>query len=328
MQGSVALPGIIFSLVIGYLADRLGRKRVVVASTLIFSTFGLAGFWASSFWMLVGFRFLQGIGISGMLGLGIALVGDLFEGPERTRAVGYNLAGIQFMSMLGPIISGLIATGGTFRPFLLFGLGFPLALWATRLAIPRHAVTTRSPLRHVRDMVADMRASNTMTDYLGVLTASLLAVVVFHGVILTATPLFLESEFGVAVQGRGAILAFFQGGVVIAALVFSRVGSRLGSRAVTLGFFLMALGLALISTTSSVAQTALRSGGHRIRVRYVHVRWVRCSPPAPPRRPTGDWPFRCWWPPYGSPRQSAPRPRPWRPIVSLHARPSSAPLCW
>ncbi|MDH3397595.1 MAG: MFS transporter [Acidimicrobiia bacterium] len=257
VQGSVALPGILFSLVIGYLADRLGRRRVVVASTLIFSTFGLASFWATSFWMLVGLRFLQGIGISGMLGLGIALVGDLFEGPERTKAVGYNLAGIQFMSMLGPIISGLIATGGTFRPFLLFGLGFPLALWATRLAIPRHSSTTRSPLLHVRDMIADMRARNTVTDYLGVLTAALLAVVVYHGVILTATPLFLESEFGVAVQGRGAIVAFFQGGLVVAALAFSRVGGRLGVRAVTLGFFMMALGLTLISTTSSVAQTAL-----------------------------------------------------------------------
>ena len=80
VQGAVAFPGVLFSLVIGYLADRLGRKRVVVAATLIFSTFGVAGYWASSFWMLVGFRFLQGVGISGMLGLGIALVGDLFEG--------------------------------------------------------------------------------------------------------------------------------------------------------------------------------------------------------------------------------------------------------
>ena len=253
VQGSVALPGILFSLVIGYLADRLGRKRVVVASTLIFSTFGLAGFWASSFWMLVGLRFLQGIGTSGMLGLGIALIGDLFEGPDRSRAMGYNLAGIQFMSMCGPIISGYVAAGGTFRPFLVFGLGFFLALWATRLAIPRHSAATTSPLRHLRSMVADMRSQRTITDYAGVLTAALLAVVVFHGVILTATPLFLESEFGVAVQGRGAIVAFFQGGVVVAALAFSRFGIRLGSRGVTLGFSLMALGLVLISTTSLVA---------------------------------------------------------------------------
>jgi MFS family permease len=257
VQGSVAVPGILFSLVIGYLADRIGRKRVVVTSTLIFSIFGLAGFWASSFWMLVGFRFLQGIGISGMLGLGIALVGDLFEGPARTKAVSYNLAGIQLMSMGGPIISGFVATGGIFRPFLVFGLGFPLALWATRLAIPRHAAVTGSPRGHVRDMIADMRAGKTLTDYAGVLTAALLSVVVFHGVILTATPLFLESEFGVAVAARGAILAFFQGGLVAAALVFSSVGVRLGSRAVTIGFGTMALGLTLISTTSSVAQIAL-----------------------------------------------------------------------
>lgn len=257
VQGSVALPGIVFSLVIGYLADRLGRKRVVVTSTVIFSAFGLAGFWASSFWMLVGLRFFQGVGISGMLGLGIALIGDLFEGPERTKAVGYNLAGITFTSMCGPIISGLIAGGGTFRPFLVFGLGFPLALWATRLEIPRHAAAPESPGRHVRGLMADLRARNTMKDYAGVLAATLLAVSVFHGVALTATPLFLRSEFGVAVQGRGAIVAFFQGGVVIAALIFTRAGGRLGTRAVTLGFSLMTLGTATIALTHSVGQTAL-----------------------------------------------------------------------
>jgi ACDE family multidrug resistance protein len=257
VQGSVALSGIPFSLVIGYLADRLGRRRVVVASTVIFSTFGLAGYWASSFWMLVGLRFLQGIGISGMIGLGIALIGDLFDGPARTRAVGYNLAAITFTSMSGPIVSGYIATGGIFRPFLLFGLGLPLGIWAIRLNIPRYVSDTSSPLRHMRGMVADMRARNTITDYAGVLAGTLLSVVVFHGVVLTATPLFLRSEFAVAVEGRGAVTAFFQGGVVVASLAFTRVGSRLGSRAVTLGFSLMTFGLLVASASQSVFQVSL-----------------------------------------------------------------------
>ncbi len=257
VQGSVALPGVVFALVIGYLADRLGRKLVVVTSTVIFSAFGLAAFWASSFWMLVAFRFLQGIGISGMLGLGIALIGDLFEGPQRSRTVGYNLAGITFTSMCGPIISGFIATGGTFRPFLVFGLGFPLALWATRLAIPRHPVPAGSPLRHVRGMIVDMRSRNRLADYAGVLTATLVAVSVFHGAVFTATPLFLRTDFGVAVEGRGAIVAFFQGGIVISALLFTRIGGRLGSRGVTLGFAMMTVGMVVTATTPSVGRTAL-----------------------------------------------------------------------
>jgi len=257
VQGSVALPGIVFAMVIGYLADRLGRGRVVVVSTLIFSTFGVAGFWASSFWMLVGFRLLQGIGISGMLGLGIALIGDLFDGADRTRAVGYNLAGIQLLGMAGPIVSGFIATGGIFRPFLVFGLGFPLALWAARLAIPRHPSAPTSPLRHIRGTVADLRARNTLADYAGVLAAALLSVSIFSGVIFTATPLFLRSELGVAVEGRGAILAVFQAGVLVAALAFTRLGNRLGSRAATLGFSLMTLGLVLIVTAPFLPQTVL-----------------------------------------------------------------------
>ena len=77
--------------------------------------------------------------------------------------------------------------------------------------------------------------------------------------VLTATPLFFQSEFSVAVEGRGPVTAFFQGGVVIAVLAFTRLGSRLGSRAVTLGFSLMTAGLFLISTTQSIVQIVLGS---------------------------------------------------------------------
>jgi len=257
VQGSVAVPGIAFSLVVGYLADRLGRKRVVVVSTIIFSIFGLAGFWARSFWVLVGMRFLQGFGISGMLGLGIALVGDLFKGAERTRAVGYNLAGIMVVSMIGPVISGLIATGGTFRPFLAYGLGFLVAAWATRLAIPRYEIPTASPLRHMRGVLYDMRSTGSIIDYGGVLIVTLVSVAILNGAGLTATPLLLESEFGVGVGVRGVVLACFQGGSAIAAFAFARLGGRLGGRAATSGFGLMAAGMATVAIAPTVGLVAL-----------------------------------------------------------------------
>ena len=175
------------------------------------------------------------------------------------------------MSMCGPIISGSLASGGTFRPFLLFGLGFPLAIWATRLAIPRHSAMTRSPIRHVRDMVADMRASNTMTDYLGVLTASLLAVVVSSGVILTATPLFLESEFGVTVQVRGAILACFQGGCCFGGSRIQPSGQPRRESSRHARVLPDGSGVSLDLNNVLSAPNCPRSGGHRIWVGCIHV---------------------------------------------------------
>ncbi|MGH8871439.1 MAG: MFS transporter [Acidimicrobiia bacterium] len=52
IQAAVSLLGVLLSMLIGYFADRFGRRRVALPSLLIFSTFGVAGFFARSFWGL------------------------------------------------------------------------------------------------------------------------------------------------------------------------------------------------------------------------------------------------------------------------------------
>lgn len=181
VQAAVSVPGVLFSALIGYLADRLGRRRVVLTSLLIFSTFGVAGFFARSFGGLIAVRFLQGIGTSGILGVGIVLVADQFTGIDRVRAMGYNITGLTTVSMLGPAVSGLLATRNIFLPFLFFSIGYPLALWATRLPPDAPNRTTEPPLRHMGDAVTVMKKESTWINYLGVLVASVGAVVVLHG---------------------------------------------------------------------------------------------------------------------------------------------------
>lgn len=246
VQAAVAIPGVLASAMIGYLADRAGRRRVVLISLLIFSTFGLAGFFARSFWGLVIARFFQGIGISGTIGLTIVVVGDLFEGEQRTRALGYNLTFVTMVSMLGPAVSGLLAVGDTFRPFLIFGVGFLLALWATRMPTDVPTERVEPPLRHLGDAVKTMRRSHTLIDFAGVLIATVAAVMVQHGLGFTTTPLFLSEVFGSSVALRGLIVATFQIGVIVAALRIGWIRRRLGgASSMTLGFALMGLGATL-----------------------------------------------------------------------------------
>jgi MFS family permease len=253
VQAAVSVPGVLFSAIIGYLADRLGRRRVVLVSLLIFSTFGLAGFVARSFWGLIAVRFLQGVGTSGILGLGIVLVGDRFSGPERTKAMGINLTGLTVVNILGPMASGLLATGGTFRPFLIFIIGYPLALWASRIPRDKPQRAAESPLRHARDAVATMRRNRTLTDFAGVLVTTIGAVIVLHGLGLTTTPLFLDEEFGAGVALRGAVVATFQVGTIVTAIRIGWFRDRYGaSRVLTVGFGLMALGAAFAGAAPGV----------------------------------------------------------------------------
>jgi MFS family permease len=245
VQAAVSIPGVLLSALIGYYADRLGRRRVVLFSLLLFATAGAAGYFARSYWLLVGARFVQGIGTSGILGLSIVLVGDLFEGPERTRAMGFNLTGLTLVNMAGPITSGFIGATDVFRPFLIFLIGYPLAIWASRMPSEPGNVT-ESPLRHAGAALGDLRRNRHLVDFVGVLGATMATTILLHGFGYTTTPLYLDTVFGIESSGRGLIIASFQVGTVVAAIQIGRLRARqAGSTIVAIALSLMAIGAAV-----------------------------------------------------------------------------------
>lgn len=246
VQAAVSVPGVLFSGLIGYFADRVGRRRVILVSLLLFSTFGIAGFFARSFWGLIAVRFVQGIGTSGILGVGIVLIGDLFEGADRMRAMGINLTLVTFAGMVTPMLSGLLGTIGIFVPFLIFAIGYPLALWASRLPSDAESGHSTPVVRHFGDAIDLLRRNSTLIDFLGMLVATLAATFVLHGLGLTTTPLFLDEVFGTPVSLRGIIIGSFQIGVIAIAFRIGRVRSRLGTPGtITSGFALMSAGTAV-----------------------------------------------------------------------------------
>lgn len=261
VQAAVSIPGILFSALIGYFADRFGRRRVVLTALTIFSIFGVGGFFARTFWGLVAMRFCQGIGTSGILGLGIVLIGDAFEGRARTRAMGINITGVTLMSMTGPIVSGQLALGGTFRPFLIFLIGVPLLAWATRMPSDPRKEAVAPPLGHLVDALRGMQVSGRLRDYLGLLGTTLVAVFILHGLGLTVSPLFLDLEFGVPVDVRGFIVASFQLGTILVALQVGRILARIGGRKMmTIAFAMMAVGSGVAALAAAPWHIALGLG--------------------------------------------------------------------
>lgn len=264
VQGAVAFPSIAVSPLLGYLSDRFGRRRVVLTAVVVFTLFGTAGFWARSFSTLVTLRVLQGVATSGMLGMGVALIGDLYEGADRTRALAYNMVGTTLVSIAAPIASGVVAEGGAFRPFLLYVVGVPLGLWATRLRVAGPTAEAQSLLPHAAAALSDLRRRGTARDFGAVLAATLVMVMVLHGVTTTAAPLFVDSEFGTSVSARGLMVAAFQVGVAAAAAIITRLKLAWGTASVfTAGYAAMTLALsaALLAGNVTMVGVALAAVG-------------------------------------------------------------------
>lgn len=79
----------LLQLLYGPLSDRLGRRPVLLAGLVVAAAGSVAAALAPSLPALVAARVLQGAGAAAGMVVGRALVQDLFQGPERTRVMGF-----------------------------------------------------------------------------------------------------------------------------------------------------------------------------------------------------------------------------------------------
>jgi AAHS family 4-hydroxybenzoate transporter-like MFS transporter len=97
--------GLIGTPVFGFLADRFGRKRVMLWGSVFFGVFTLAALVAQTFQQMILFRFIAGIGVAGVLPTSVAYVSEFAPRKFRATVVSIMFTG----SPVGSIISGLVA---------------------------------------------------------------------------------------------------------------------------------------------------------------------------------------------------------------------------
>jgi MFS family permease len=88
-----ALAGGVFGLLGGYLTDRLGRRRVLVWSILIYAVSAFAAGFSTNIWAFLFFRCTTFIGVCVEFVAAVAWLAELFPNPrQRERVLGYTQA--------------------------------------------------------------------------------------------------------------------------------------------------------------------------------------------------------------------------------------------
>ena len=104
---SAALAGLALgAFALGPLADRHGRKRVLIVATVCFGIFTLCTAFADSFGELLVWRFLTGVGLGGAMPSFISLASEYVPGRMRAAIVSLLWAGFP----LGGVVGGLLAS--------------------------------------------------------------------------------------------------------------------------------------------------------------------------------------------------------------------------
>mgnify|MGYP000723324245 CR=1 FL=1 len=108
--------------IFGALADRVGRKKLLVSGLSILTATTIVYSLSTSFWMLIIARSLQGLAAAIPWTAGLALLAEAFPVTEQGKAMGIALSGQAAGILLGPPMGGwLFEAGGYSCPFFTAG---------------------------------------------------------------------------------------------------------------------------------------------------------------------------------------------------------------
>jgi len=123
-----SLPGMLFAPFIGVLADRFGRKRILVPAIFLFAIAGTACAFTRDFNILLICRVFQGIGAAAMGTINVTLIGDLYSGRRRGEAMGLNASALSIGAAGYPLIGGALAALAWYYPFYLSLIAIPIGI--------------------------------------------------------------------------------------------------------------------------------------------------------------------------------------------------------
>ena len=197
------LPGIFLSPFLGVLADRWGRKRILVPSLVLFAVAGSACGFVRDFQMLLIFRFLQGTGGAALASLSGTVIGDLYSGKQRSEAMGYNASILSVGTASYPAIGGALAMFGWHYPFFLPLLALPVA-YLVMFVLHNPEPQSHGDLAHYLKGAWGIIRNRTV---LGLFMVSIATFVILYGSLLTFFPILLSSRFGASTLQIGLIMS-------------------------------------------------------------------------------------------------------------------------
>jgi len=244
-----SFPGILLTPFLGVVADRWGRKRIIIPSLMLFGIAGGLCFFVRDFKLLLILRLIQGIGAAPLGSLTVTIIGDIYSRKELIAAMGYNSSIRSIGSASYPAIGGALAMIGWHYPFILPIIAIPvgfLVLFTLKIPEPENEL-------HIGEHLNIVWKKLRNRQVVGLLAIGIIIFIMIFGSYMTCFPLLLGNSFVASPLIIGLIMASVS---LIAAFTSSQLGkiARLFSERTILkiSFVLYALALLIIPLISQL----------------------------------------------------------------------------
>jgi MFS family permease len=205
------LPGIVITPLLGLLADRFGRKIVLVPSLFLFGIAGTACAFTTDFETMLFFRALQGMGSASLGALNLTLIGDLYSGNDRATAMGYNGSVLSIGTAFYPAVGGALALVGWHYPFFLSLLAIPVGLFV----LTKLEKTGSTGGLNISEIFSNVASSLVSKKVIPLFVGIFLTFIMLYGGYITFFTILLDEKFsqnsfwiGIILSGSSFMTAY------------------------------------------------------------------------------------------------------------------------
>jgi MFS family permease len=233
----------------GMIGDRFNRKHLILGGLIFWSLITIATALSRTYWQLVLFRALEGLGETFYYPASMSLLSDYHGSETRSRAMGFHQSSVYAGTILGGTVAGFLAERFGWRAgFWTFG-SLGVLLGVVLLALLKEPERTKgeggAPVPH--------RAGEALkSSWRGIFSHRMapVLVTVFFGanfvamVFLTWMPSFLNRKFGMTLSMAGlngtawlqiaSVLGVVSGGFLADRMVRRHPGGRMMAQAIGL----------------------------------------------------------------------------------------------
>lgn len=251
----------------GPLSDAFGRKPVMIGGAVVYILACIVAWQAETLEVMLAARIVQGLGAAGPRVVAMALIRDLYSGPQMARILSFVMIVFALVPALAPTIGHYIVLAfgweAIFIAFILFSLSTTIWLLLrqpeTLTEEKRRPLSVRALFSAIREMFAHRTAR------LSILIQTLTFGMLFN--MLSSTQQVFDQTFG-----QGEVFHLWFGGIAVVAassgFLNARLVMRLGMRAIIKAMYIaqIAITLVMIVVTLSTENYTLAFG--------IYVLWV------------------------------------------------------
>lgn len=215
------------AVIFGWLADRYGRRKPLMANVIYFSVIELLSGFSTTFTQFLILRALFGIGMGGEWGVGASLAME--QAPKRWRGVlsGILQSGYSIGYLLAAIATRTVLPSLGWRwMFWLGALPALLALYIRR-KVPESAAWEEHRVGSTREIGAAVAENLRSVIYLVILMTFMMFL--SHGT-QDLYPDFLKHSRGIAATTVPYVAILYNIGAVIGAIIFGELSQKIGRR--------------------------------------------------------------------------------------------------